>query len=60
MIIIIYNFLSNPSHHNQYICNPCLKDLYYNHKAEYWSSIPSRMKRQTIRNYIYSNKLESI
>ena len=24
-----------PEHQNQYICNTCLKDFYYNHKEEY-------------------------
>jgi len=30
---------------DKYICNPCLKKLYYENKKEYWRTITSERKR---------------
>ncbi|KLL03583.1 MAG: hypothetical protein MRERV_37c014 [Mycoplasmataceae bacterium RV_VA103A] len=42
---------------DKYICDNCLKDLYLNHKEQYWKLIKGDMKRQTIRNYVYNRQI---
>lgn len=39
---------------NKYICNLCLKKLYYENKKEYWKIITNPSKRMRMRNHIYS------
>lgn len=37
----------------KYICNECLKKLYYENKKIYWKTVTSEAKRTKMRNNIY-------
>jgi hypothetical protein len=41
----------------QYICDPCLKDMYTFHKWEFWSQVKNERKRALLRSYIYLGML---
>lgn len=44
----------NEKNKGKYICNSCLKKLYYENKKDYWKAISSENKRIRMRNHIYS------
>jgi hypothetical protein len=42
----------NKKNKNKKICDPCLLDMYHNHKEEYLTNISNLQKRNLLRNYI--------
>lgn len=37
---------------DKYICSDCLKDMYYNHKEEYFTEINNSQRRKLLRTYV--------
>ena len=42
------------SDRKKYVCNSCLKKLYYENKRTYWQTVTSEAKRMRMRNHIYT------
>jgi len=40
------------------ICDPCLCNMYYNHKEEYLRNVVDHRKRNLLRGYVHDNTIK--